>query len=169
MKVRDLVPWKYDGGGSLMPFDPGSVFSSMHREMDRMFENLNRTIFALSPAHKEWGSVGLALPQVDVVETDEDLQVTAELPGMDEKDVDVSISRDVLTIKGEKKAEKEIKKKDFYQMERSFGTFSRSIPLPASVDTAQVTASFKKGVLSIRLPKTVSAKSDVKKIEVKAE
>jgi HSP20 family protein len=88
---------------------------------------------------------------------------------MDEQDIDVSLSRNSLTIKGEKKEEKEDKGKDYYHMERSYGSFSRIIPLPVEVDEASIKASFKKGVLTIRLPKTTKAVEEIKKISVKVE
>jgi HSP20 family protein len=102
-----------------------------------------------------------------VSETDKEIKVSAELPGMDDKDIDVSLTRDALTIKGEKKEEKEDKGKDYYKMERSYGSFTRSIPLPVEVDTDKVQATFKKGVLEITLPKTAKAIQETKKIPIK--
>ena len=100
---------------------------------------------------------------------DLEIKVSAELPGMDEKDIDVSLTRDTLTIKGEKKEEKEDTGKDYYKMERSYGSFTRSIPLPVEVDTDKVQATFKKGVLEITLPKTAKAIQETKKVPVKAK
>ena len=88
---------------------------------------------------------------------------------MDEKDIDVSLTRETLTIKGEKKEEKEDKGKDYYKMERSYGSFTRSIPLPVEVDTDKVQATFKKGVLEITLPKTAKAIQETKKVPVKSQ
>jgi HSP20 family protein len=104
-----------------------------------------------------------------VSETDKEIKVSAELPGMDEKDIDVSLTRDSLTIKGEKKQETEDKGEDYYRMERSYGSFTRSIPLPIEVDTDKVQATFKKGVLEITLPKTARAIQETRKIPVKAK
>jgi HSP20 family protein len=88
---------------------------------------------------------------------------------MDEKDIDVSLTRDTLTIKGEKKEEKEEQGKDYYRMERSYGSFTRSVPLPVEVDTDKVQATFKKGVLDITLPKTARAIQETKKVPVKSK
>jgi HSP20 family protein len=104
---------------------------------------------------------------LDVSEDLSAFTVTAELPGMSEKEIDLSISGDTLTIRGEKKEEKEDKNKNYYYSERSYGTFMRTIPLPQQIETNKVSASFKKGVLTITLPKTTAAVESTKKIEVK--
>jgi HSP20 family protein len=106
---------------------------------------------------------------VDITENEKEIKLSAELPGMDEKDIDVSLQNNTLTIKGEKKEEKEDKGKDCYKMERSYGSFSRSIPVPVEVETDKVEAKFNKGVLSITLPKTAKAVAETKKIAVKVE
>jgi HSP20 family protein len=108
-------------------------------------------------------------PRVDVVDTGEGIKVVAELPGMDDKDIEVSLTGDALTIKGEKKEEKEEKGKDYYRSERSFGSFTRTVPIPEGIDAEAVAASFKKGVLTVTMPKTKQAIKDAKKISVKAE
>ena len=108
-------------------------------------------------------------PRVDVVDTGDGIKIVAELPGMDDKDIEVSLTGDALTIKGEKKEEKEEKGKDYYRSERSFGSFTRTVPIPEGVDTEAVEASFKKGVLTVTMPKTKQAIKDAKKISVKAE
>lgn len=146
-----------------------SPFTSLQREMNRLFDN-----FLGGPTLSPWapferGPAGAFIPRVDVSETDREIKVSAELPGLDENDIDVSLTRDTLTIKGEKKEEKEEKGTDYYRMERSYGSFSRSIPLPVEVDTDKVEATFKKGVLHVTLPKTESAIEKTKKIPVKAK
>jgi HSP20 family protein len=93
---------------------------------------------------------------------------SAELPGMDEKDIEVKVSNGTLTIKGEKKEEKEERDKDFYLSERRYGSFARSFEVPAGVDPAHIEARFAKGVLTVTLPKSPEAKQNEKKIEVKA-
>jgi len=128
------------------------TFTSLQREMDRLFEDFFRR-------------GGLMRPSVDVVETDDTVVVKAELPGMEPKDVDISVSGDKLTIKGERKAEKEEKGKTFYRMERCYGSFSRTIELPASVEADKAKADYKNGVLEITLPKTEQVKA--KKIPIK--
>jgi HSP20 family protein len=104
---------------------------------------------------------------VDVAEMEDEIKVSAELPGLDNEDIDVSLSDDVLTISGEKKEEKEEKGKNYYRSERSYGAFRRDIPLPSQVDADKVDAVFQKGVLTITLPKTAEAKA--KKVTVKAQ
>jgi HSP20 family protein len=108
-----------------------------------------------------------AVPQVDVAETE--LQVTAELPGLDEKDVQVNLDENLLILQGEKKSEHEEKQKNYHLMERSYGSFQRTIPLPGGVDPTKVKAIFKKGVLHITLPKLPEAKTLRKQIKVEKE
>jgi HSP20 family protein len=108
------------------------------------------------------------MPAVDVVETEKAYEVTADLPGMDEKNIEVKVVDGVLTIKGEKQQEKEEKKKDYYLQERSFGLYQRSFELPEGVDTDKIEASFRKGVLTVTLPKKPEAQNSTKKIEVRA-
>jgi HSP20 family protein len=105
-------------------------------------------------------------PRMDMVEGDKEVTVSAELPGMDEKEIGVSLSHGVLTISGEKQEKKEDKGKNYYRMERSYGSFQRSVPLPGEVDEAKVEATFKKGVLTITLPKTAAAQAR-KRITIK--
>jgi HSP20 family protein len=122
--------------------------------LDKTFDNLLRG-FSVEPFGKKFGEF---VPKVDVTETEKALTVTAELPGLDEKDVEVSVSKDnILTLKGQKKVEKEDKEGDYYHLERSYGSFYRSIGLPKAVDTDKITAEFKKGILTVTLPKTAEA------------
>ncbi|HQP29278.1 MAG TPA: Hsp20/alpha crystallin family protein, partial [Syntrophales bacterium] len=100
---------------------------------------------------------------------EKEVVVKAELPGIDEKDLDVSLSEHALTIKGEKKEEKEDQGKGYYRMERSYGSFHREIPLPASIDAKKVEAAFKNGLLTVTLPKTEEARKADRKISVKSQ
>lgn len=163
MTMRNLVPF----GKKSVPVKRGEAhpFSLLRREMDSLFDNLFRG-FDVEPFESRLGAFS---PSVDVTENDKEIKISAELPGMDEMDIDVSLQSDMLTIKGEKKEEKEDKGKDFYKMERSYGSFSRTIPLPVEVETDKAEAKFKKGVLIITLPKTAKAVSETKKIAVKVE
>jgi HSP20 family protein len=163
MAISDLVPF---GKKSVqLKRDDDNPFALLRREMDSLVDNFFRG-FDMEP----FGSrMGVFSPRVDVTENDKEINISAELPGMDEKDIDVSLQNDMLTIKGEKSEEKEEKKKDYYRMERSYGSFSRTIPLPVEVETGKVEAKFKKGVLSITLPKTAKAVAETKKIAVKVE
>jgi len=108
------------------------------------------------------------MPAVDVTETDKAFEIAAELPGMEEKNIEVSVSDGVLTIKGEKQEDKEEKKKDYYLSERTYGSFQRSFEVPKGVDLDKIEASFKKGVLTVTLPKTAEAQKAEKKIAVKS-
>jgi HSP20 family protein len=114
------------------------------------------------------GSVFGAVPAVDVVETDKAYEITAELPTIGEKNLDGKIANGVLSIKGEQRNEKEEKQKDYYLRERSFGSFERAFQVPEGVDADKIEASFKKGVLTVMLPKSAEAQKSEKKITVKA-
>jgi HSP20 family protein len=149
-------------------------FESLHREIDRLFDDfgmgfrwpLGRSLFAAEPLFRRevtWPK----MPAMDVVESEKGYEITADLPGMDEKNIEVKVSDGVLTMKGERQEEKE-EKKDYYLQERSFGSFQRSFELPDSVDSEKIEASFKKGVLTVNLPKKAEAQKTAKKIEVKA-
>jgi HSP20 family protein len=108
------------------------------------------------------------MPAVDIAESDKAYEVTAELPGMDEKNIEVKLTNGNLTIKGEKREEKEEKKKDYYLSERHFGSFERQFRVPEGVDVEKIEASFKKGVLTVTLPKRPEAQKPEKKINIKA-
>ncbi len=163
---KSLVPWR--NNKSQLPatredfFDP---FVTLRREMDRMFDDFFGGT-ALRPALAGWQGTA---PAVDIDETDKELVVTAELPGVTDKDVEVSLAGDILTIRGEKKAEHEQKNGDSYYAERRFGSFSRSLRLPFEVRDDKVDARFKDGVLTIHLPKPEDLQKSVRKIEVKAQ
>jgi HSP20 family protein len=140
-------------------------FTALRREMDRLFDSFGRDVGW--PAE---GSRAAAMtPSIDVSESEGELKIDVDLPGVEEKDVDVAISDNVLTIKGEKKAEREEKKKDFHLVERSYGSFSRSLTLPFAVDPDQAKATFKNGVLSISLPKPPEVQAKAKKIAISAQ
>jgi HSP20 family protein len=111
---------------------------------------------------------GALAPNVDVAETDDGYEITADLPGLDEKDIAVSVSDGVLTIKGEKRAERQEKRKDYYLAERSYGAMQRSFRLPDTVDPEKISAEYRKGVLTVNLPRSKEAKSRARSIEVKA-
>ena len=131
-------------------------------EWERRFDDLlGRPLWRLPTDERGW------IPAVDVFEKDDRFVVKAELPGMKDDDVDVSVVGDTLTIKGEKKTETEVKNEDYYRCERSYGTFYRSIPIPSNVDANKIEASFDDGVLEVTLPK--SAKVKPKKIAVSAK
>jgi HSP20 family protein len=150
-----MIPFGF-GGSLSRENDP---FASLHREMNRLFSDFSRGGPSLAP-------FGEAMPKIDVAETEKDIQITAELPGLEAKEVELSVSGDVLTIRGEKKAEKEEKNKNFHLVERSYGSFARAVPLPAEVNADRIEAMMDKGILKITLPKAPEAQT--KKIEIKA-
>lgn len=137
---------------------------SLRNNIDRMFDSFFHG-FDIEPS-------GLAAsmfnPNIDVADSGKEIKITAELPGMDEKDIDVSVTRDALTIRGEKKDEAEEKNASYHRMERVYGFFSRTIPLPVEVNVDAARADYKKGVLTINIPKAEKALKEVKKIPVKA-
>jgi HSP20 family protein len=133
----------------------------MRKEMDRLFDRFWEGDFPQLPALGEWA------PALDVSETKDAVLVKAEVPGMESKDIQLSLQEQVLTIKGEKKQEKEEKDEHYYRSERSYGAFARAVRLPTPVDGSKVTATFKNGVLSVTLPKAAAAKGTM--IPIKAE
>ncbi len=149
---------------------------SLRGEMDRLFDrfaggfampSLSRA-FDMLPGARLGSSLTMPAPAVDISEDATAYTVTAELPGMVEGDVEVAVTGDTLTLKGEKKQETEKKDKNFFLSERTYGSFQRSFTLPDGVDRDAISAAFAKGVLTISLPKTPEAKLEPKKIEVKA-
>jgi HSP20 family protein len=147
--------------------------ATLRREVDRLFDDLymwprslGRTVFDVEPFWRGELSFG-KVPAVDVAEKEKEYEITAELPGMDEKNIDVKFADGILTIKGEKTEEKEEKKKDYYLSERRFGSFHRSFQVPARVDGDKIEASFKNGVLTVVLPKSAEARQSEKKIAIK--
>jgi len=148
------------------------IWQSFRGEMDRLFDRFGfpslRRVFDIEPSWRSASSFGLSAPAIDMSEDERAYKISAELPGIDAKDIEVSVSGDTLVLKGEKRQEKEEKDKNYYFSERSYGSFQRSFQLPSSVDRNKVAADFSKGVLTITLPKTAEAKKPVKKIEVRS-
>jgi HSP20 family protein len=153
------------------------AFDDLHREIDRVFEGFSRgawlspfrrSVFDLAPLWRSEIETGTVAPSVDIAETEKAYELTADLPGMEEKNIEVKLVNGSLSIKGEKKEEKEEKKKDYYLQERRFGSFERCFTIPEGVDSEKIEASFKKGVLTVTLPKKAEAIKPEKKIEVKA-
>ncbi len=136
------------------------LFGSLQREIERVFDSFTNNWPSL-----DFRATGLT-PSMDIAESDKDIEITAELPGLEEKDVQVNVADDVLTIKGEKKAEKEEKDKNYHRIERSYGSFYRSLQLPSGVSADAIKATLKNGVLKVTVTKPAAAQP--KKIEVKA-
>ena len=159
MNLKSLIPVSRDR--SLM--GSGSAFTSLQREIDRLFEDFGRG-FPNLPAFG--GNGAKLMPSIDVTETDKEIEITAELPGLEEKDVQINVADNLLTIRGEKKAEKEEKDKNYRLVERSYGSFERTLELPEGVNADAIKANIAKGVLKVTVPKPAPAQ--VKKIDVKA-
>jgi HSP20 family protein len=164
--IRDIIPWARGRGTSPALREPEDLFAQLQREMNSVFDNMWRGFGV--PATLEEAAPARMLPRTDIAETDKEYEVTVELPGIDEKDVEVTLSDGLLSIKGEKKSEREEKKKDYYLAERSYGSFQRSIRVPEGVDAEKVSAEFAKGVLTLKLPKLPEVQATTKKIAVKA-
>ena len=141
-------------------------FSAMRAEMDRVFDSFLGRGFGRFPAPAKVGDGDILMPSIDVRETETEFVVEAELPGMDEKDVSVTQNNGILTLKGEKKSEREEKKDDYHLMERSYGSFQRSFQVSNSVDGEKVKAAFEKGVLKVTLPKKPEAMKSEKRIPI---
>ena len=139
-------------------------FRTLQNEVEKLFNDFT----AGFPMAARWNENGRLAVRVDVAETEKTLEVTAELPGVNEKDIDVSLAGDMLTIKAEKKSDKEEKTKDYHLVERSYGTFERSMMLPFKADAAKIEAKFDKGVLKLIVQKPAEAQTKTQKIEVKA-
>jgi HSP20 family protein len=146
-------------------------FENLRREVDRLFDNFGwgawqpfrQPLFAGEPLFRR-----ATMPAIDVSENEKGYEITAELPGMDEKNIEVKVNEGSLTIKGEKRDEKEERDKGYYLQERHYGSFERSFELPDSVDAEKVEATFKQGVLTVALPKKAEAQKPAKKIEIKS-
>jgi HSP20 family protein len=166
MTINDLIPWKRSQKLAVRRPEADSIFQ-FNDDMNRMFENFFETPWSLRPFEAFESGFDSFLPRLDMSETDKDIKVTVELPGTDEKDIQLSLDDNVLTISGEKKSEKQEKSHNFHRMERSYGSFSRQVVLPVDVDENAVSAVFKNGVLNITLPKQQELLSQGKRIPVK--
>lgn len=144
--MRALTPW--------------TGMANFKQEMDRMLERVFEGKWDEFPAVGDWA------PSLDLSETKDSLVVKVEAPGMDQKDIQISLQENLLTIKGEKKQEKEEKDERYHRIERSYGSFTRSVRLPVGVDSSKVTAAFKNGLLTVTMPKTVAAKGTTIPIKV---
>jgi len=144
---------------------PRDIFGAMREEMDKMFERFEHGFPRWPTLFRQGG--GVVVPELDVRENSTSITVEAELPGVDEKDVSVTLANGVLTIKGEKKQSREQKGEDFYRSERSYGAFERSLRLPDTIDEAKVDAKFDKGVLTITAAKKPEAVKAERRIEIK--
>jgi len=154
MNTKSVIPV---GTQRVVPSRETNPFSFLQQEIDRLFDGVTRNIpgFATS-----------AMPRMDISETDKAIEITAELPGLEKKDVELNVTDNLLTIRGEKKNEREEKNKDYHLVERSYGSFSRSVELPAGVKTEDIAAEIANGVLTVTVQKP--APKQAKQIEIKS-
>ena len=157
MNLKSLIPV----GRQRMVARADNPFLSLQGEIDRLFDDFTRGFPSLGN-----GGMTNLMPTMDVSETDKEIEITAELPGLQDKDVQINVADNILSIRGEKKAEKEQKDKNYRLVERSYGSFERSLELPEGVDAGAIKASIDKGVLKVVVPKPAPAQ--VQKVEVKS-
>lgn len=163
MSVRDLIPWvRTAGSRAAAPYRDADPFMALHREVNRLFDDVFRG-FDL-PGFGRAAGWPASWPNVEISETDKEIRVTAEVPGMEEKDIDVTLDDGVLTVRGEKRSESEDKDRQF--SERFYGRFERRIPVGVEVQEDRVAANFKNGVLTVTLPKTERSQSKAKRIAI---
>ena len=168
MSVRDLIPWGRNEGNQVPSvFRDGDrdPFLSLHREVNRLFDDVFRGFGSGLPSLGSVSAFGGSWPSVEISNGEKEIKVTAEVPGLEEKDIEVLLDDGVLTLKGEKRSETEDKERQF--SERYYGRFERRIPVGYEVKEDEVDARFKNGVLTVTLPKTEKAQSQVKRIAIK--
>ncbi len=190
MDFKKMVPWNWfaneeGGGAKTIPVQhsdqhlPGTqmqTFQQLQSEMDRLFNTFFR---GFSPPLAGFGSIpslrfpgmpeGLLKPTVDICAADKEYRITVEVPGVADKDVKIEVANNNLTISGEKKQETEEKDKNFYRVERSYGSFRRVLSLPEDAEQDKIKASFKQGVLTLTIPRQALPASEVKKIKIESK
>lgn len=162
MQVSDLLPWNWHSKDVAVQRPEASSFSQLQTNINHLFEDF------LNISGPVEGRVSGFLPALDVANDDEGLSVTLELAGLDEKDIDVSIDHDVLTIRGEKRSEQEESRDGVQWSECSYGAFRRGIPLPPGLDLDSIQAKFKKGVLRVKIPRTAESMESRRSVAVDA-
>ena len=165
MNIRDLIPWNWGKRQVPVRREQSQPLQSLQNDINRAFDSFWRGFDLPWPSTSS--ACSMSMPSVDVSESDKEIEVTAELPGIDEKDIDISLAEGVLTIRGEKKSEVEKKEKDYYLQERTFGSIERVVPLPDTIDLDSANATFKNGVLTVKLAKKLEAAAATKRITVR--
>ncbi|SDR63516.1 heat shock protein Hsp20 [Rhizobiales bacterium GAS113] len=166
MSVRDLIPWGRNNNRTPTVYreTEQNPFLALHREVNRLFDDVFRNFGSPAPTFGGLSSWNAGWPNVEISETDKELRVTAEVPGLAEKDIDVLLEDGVLTLRGERRSETEDKDRQF--SERFYGCFERRIPLGVEIEEDKVAAGFKNGVLTLTLPKTARAQAKAKRIAI---
>lgn len=164
MSMRDLIPWRR-GDRDMSRNTAESPILAIQQEMNRLFDDFFGDSVPAPFRSEELGHVAVS-PKVNVEETESEFHVTAELPGMHEDDIDVSLHDGALVLRGEKKFESKSEEQNFHRVERAYGSFHRSIPIPTEIDADKVDAEFSNGVLNVTLPKTETSRT-ARKINVK--
>jgi HSP20 family protein len=168
MGIKDMIPWKRDESRlSVRREQENEAALDLRNQMNRLFDEFFERPFGMGPFLGESGLMGDFAPKIDISETEKEITISAELPGLEPEDIDISLDRNTLTISGEKRAEKEERGKRFFRVERSYGSFHRSIPLPEDVEEDKIDAIFKRGVLKVKLPKTKTTPEVRKRISIK--
>lgn len=164
MSVRDIIPWRKRENSDVLASRDffNDTFMKLHEDMNKLFDNF----FANTGLERSVGAGFGWNPSVDVKETESAIEISAELPGLGEDDIEVSLDNDSLVLRGEKKEERKEESKGFHRIERSYGSFYRRIPVPVPVDEEKIEAKFEKGVLNVVLPKSEKALDTSKKIEL---
>jgi len=169
MAITDIIPRRREE--TRLPVrrrreqDP---FFDLHSQMNRIFDEFFERPFGPSPFFGEMPMVREFTPSIDINETHKEITIMAELPGMEPEEIEISLDRNGLSLKGEKRADKEEKGKQYYRVERSFGSFQRVIPLPCEVDEDKIDATYKRGVLKIVLPKAQPEQEISRRISIKS-
>lgn len=169
---RDIIPWRRKRNDTKLARFNGeesNPFLALHREMNQLFDDFFgglETNIARPRNEALRRDIDAWSFNVDVAENEHEVRVVADLPGMEEKDIQVELTNDRLTIKGEKNTERDEQKEDYHLMERSYGSFYRTVPLPAGLEDQQAKARFKNGVLTITIPKSPDAKRPKKQIQI---
>jgi HSP20 family protein len=166
MTINDLIPWKKSEKLPVRRQEASSIFQ-LNNDLNRMFESFFENPWSLRPFDAFEANLSGFMPRLDVSETDKEMIVSVELPGLDERDIQISLEEGVLIIGGEKKTEKQEKSHNFHRMERSYGSFTRQVALPVDVDENAVSATFKNGLLNVTLPKKQPSLTQGKRITVK--
>lgn len=182
MELKQIAPWNWfkkenEAEGRMLPVTRNAAtyplpLARFHEEFDQLFENMLQGFpfvpsSSLFPALSQGAAAGWLKPSVDIAATEKEYTITAELPGVDEKEINVELKGDTLIIRGQKEHKKEEKRRDYYCVERSYGTFQRQLSLPEDADADGIQAACKNGILTLTLPRRASA-SDAKRITVNA-